>query len=150
VRKERVKLVLREDIMLNQIFHMQDKAVVGQFHGRAISKKPLHDWIDRVWKKLLGSFVSHPGKRVVGIHRRPPHPVDTSNHVKGGKEVNTIRLARLIMFLITKFNLMVRNSRCWHILRLTSKSMNKIARTNSLAFIKSYVYHVYFFTFTKT
>ena len=60
-----------------------------------------------------------------------------------------IRLARLIMFLITKFNLMVRNSRCWYILRLTSKLMNKNARNNSLAFIKSYVYHVYFFTFTK-
>jgi hypothetical protein len=37
-----------------------------------------------------------------------------------------IRVARLIMFLITKFNLMVRNSRCWHFLRLTFKWMNEI------------------------
>jgi hypothetical protein len=44
-RKDNVNLVLGEDIVMNQILNMKERAVVGHFFGQVIYEKTLSDWI---------------------------------------------------------------------------------------------------------
>jgi hypothetical protein len=54
LRRNRVKLVLGEDILMDQVLEMDSKSLTGWFYKRQIVVKKLEQWIARVWRPPLG------------------------------------------------------------------------------------------------
>jgi hypothetical protein len=54
LRKNKVNLVLSEDIKMNQIVELENQDLTRHFFDRKISKNNLRKWIDMEWRTLIG------------------------------------------------------------------------------------------------